>query len=316
VGWPGSGYLLYLPIPSPKMVKRFESEYNIHATQFLSLKKLYSMLISVATATFYFLPFDEALETIAQAGFENIELDLFWERKNWAMAQHLKGISAREAVHYIAHAGLHVSSIHDGGGVLDDNQSIQGYINPVLVDYLDNLGYSPDCLVFHPPHIEGAQDQKWWDHISAPVAKGLDAYKRYGATITIENEPEFEGYTVALTTPQALNEFALKHALGVTLDTTHYAYSGVDIVDAAQILRETVRTIHLSDFRPDALHAFIGEGNLNLLGFFRTLDLSLLKSITLECSPATIGQSERNMSKAERIDRLKLARNRAENLLL
>ena len=50
------------------------------------------MLISVATATFYFLPFDEALETVAQAGFENIELDLFWERKNWAMAQHLKGI--------------------------------------------------------------------------------------------------------------------------------------------------------------------------------------------------------------------------------
>ena len=102
----------------------------------------------------------------------------------------------------------------------------------------------------------------------------------------------------------------------MTLDTTHYAYSGVDIIDAAQILRETVRTIHLSDFRPDELHAFIGEGNLNLLGFFRTLDLSLLKSITLECSPATIGQSERNMSKAERIDRLKLARNRAENLLL
>lgn len=273
------------------------------------------MLISVATATFYFLPFDEALETIAQAGFENIELDLYWERKSWAMAQHLKGISAREAIHCIAQAGLHVSSIHDGGGVLEDNESIRGYINPVLDDYLDNLGYSPDCLAFHTPHIEGEQDQKWWNHISPQIARGLDAYKRYGATITIENEPEFEGYTVALTTPQALNEYALRHALGVTLDTTHYAYSGVDIVDAAQILCETVRTVHLGDFRPDAPHAFIGEGNLNLLGFFRTLDLSLLKSITLECSLSTREQSERNMSKEERIDQLKLARKRVEKLL-
>ena len=47
------------------------------------------MRISFATANFYFLPFDETLEIIAEAGFQNIELDLFWEWKQWTMAQHL-----------------------------------------------------------------------------------------------------------------------------------------------------------------------------------------------------------------------------------
>jgi sugar phosphate isomerase/epimerase len=273
------------------------------------------MLISVATATFYFIPFAEAIETIALAGFENIELDLYWERKNWAMAQHLKNVSPREAVHCVAQAGLKVSSIHDGGGVLEDNRSIQGYINPVLDHYLDQLGYAPDCLVFHTPHIEGKQDQQWWERTSVQVASGLDAYKRYGSTITIENMPEFEGYTVAITTSEALNEYALFHALGVTLDTTHCALGKIDIVHAAQILRETVRTIHLSDFRSDTPHAFIGEGDLNLSEFFRTLDLSRLNAITLECSLATQGLSERTMSQAERVYQLKLARKRVEKLL-
>jgi hypothetical protein len=36
----------------------------------------------------YSQPFEQALDIIAQAGFQNIELDLFWERKEWAVAQH------------------------------------------------------------------------------------------------------------------------------------------------------------------------------------------------------------------------------------
>ena len=273
------------------------------------------MLISVATATFYFLPFAEAIETIALAGFENIELDLYWERKNWAMAQHLKNVSPREAVQCVAQAGLKVSSIHDGGGVLEDNLSIRGYINPSVDDYLDQLEYAPDCLVFHTPHIEGRQDEKWWERTSIQIAEGLDTYKRYGFTITMENMPEFEGYTASITTSETLREYALLHGLGVTLDTTHSAISNIDIVEAGEILRETIRTIHLSDFRSDTPHAFIGEGDLNLSGFFNTLDLSRLKAITLECSMATQGQSERNMSQAERIDRLKQARKSVENYL-
>ena len=54
------------------------------------------MLISVATATFYFLPFEQALDIIAAAGFDYIELDLYWEKGRWAMAQHLKDLRVRK----------------------------------------------------------------------------------------------------------------------------------------------------------------------------------------------------------------------------
>jgi sugar phosphate isomerase/epimerase len=273
------------------------------------------MLLSVATATFYFLPFAESIQTIALAGYENIELDLYWERKQWAMAQHLKHVSPREAVDCIAQAGLKVSSIHDGGGVLDNNLSIAGFINPALDGYLDCLGYAPDCLVFHTPHIEGEQDPQWWGRTSAEIVRGLAAYQRYGSSITIENMPEFEGYTVAITSPEALNDYALAHGLGVTLDTTHCAQSKIELVAAAQTLRETIRTVHLSDFRPGAPHAFIGDGELDLGTFFKTLDLTRLKAITLECGLAAQGQSERDLSQAERVDQLILARKRLEGLL-
>lgn len=273
------------------------------------------MLISVATATFYFLPFSEAVEIIAQSGLKNVELDLYWERKNPAMAQHLKDIPVREVARSIAQAGLHVSSIHDGGGVLEDPHGPRGHINPALDAYLDQLGYAPDCLVFHTPHVEGTPAPDWWERISVKIAQELDAYRRYGTTITIENMPEFEGYSVAMTTPEALNAYVRANGLGVTLDTTHCALGGVEISAAARILRETVRTIHLSDFRPGAPHAFIGDGELDLSGFFRVINLPSLKAVTLECGLAARGQVEREMSQAERVERLKLAYARVEKLL-
>ncbi|MBN1372666.1 MAG: hypothetical protein JW987_12065 [Anaerolineaceae bacterium] len=48
------------------------------------------MHISFATANLYQEPFEDVLEMIAAAGYDAIELDLFWERKEWAMAQHLR----------------------------------------------------------------------------------------------------------------------------------------------------------------------------------------------------------------------------------
>ena len=59
------------------------------------------MQISVSTATLYWIPFDRTLDLITKAGFQNIELDLFWERKEWCMAQHLRDIPAKQAVRQI-----------------------------------------------------------------------------------------------------------------------------------------------------------------------------------------------------------------------
>jgi len=94
------------------------------------------MQLSVATANLYMQPFERALNIFAEAGFQNIELDLFWERKEWAVAQHLQDVPVRRVVQQVERAGLRISSIHDGGGVLEARDSTEGFINPALDRHL------------------------------------------------------------------------------------------------------------------------------------------------------------------------------------
>ena len=268
------------------------------------------MHISVATANLYFLPFDQTLEIIADAGFEHIELDLYWERGKWAMAQHLKDLEVREVVRMVNQSGLRVSSIHDGGGVIEDAHSTQGFVNPQLAAYLDQLGYAPGCIVFHTPHIEGGYDKRWWQTISDEIVKAAEIYRSSQTSVTIENMPLFDGYYVPLTTPQELMAFVSDSELGVTLDTTHYAQIGVDVVWAARILKEKIRTIHLSDYLNGKAHVFIGDGNLDFVNVFRVLEFSALHSITLECSVGLSGEAVAEMEQVRIIDRLKTAKSR------
>ena len=274
------------------------------------------MHFSVATANFYFIPFAETLEIIAEAGFKNIELDLFWEWNQWAMAQHLRDIPIPQAIRSIHQSGLRVTSIHDGGGVLPDYKSIAGYINPRLDKYLDQLGYAPKYLLFHPPQVEGYQDANWWEQISSGIIRALDPYRGICNILTIENEPLFDGFTVPLLTPEALNAFAIQNGFGVTIDTTHYAYMGTDILMAARILRQSIRSVHLSDYKTGQVHAFIGEGELDLVGFLRLLDPKILTGVTLECSVSTMDRSDKEMNHDELVNRMKSLRTKVEGLTI
>ena len=271
------------------------------------------MQISIATANLYFLPFQQTLEIIAEADFEHIELDLYWERGQWAVAQHLKGVGVREVVDMISHSGLKVSSIHDGGGVVNNAHSIQGFVNPQLEEYVDQLGYAPGCIVFHTPHIEGPYDQLWWKTVSDDIVKAAKSYRSSETSVTIENMPSFDGYYVPLATPQELLAFVSKNELGVTLDTTHYAQIGVDVVQAACILQKEIKTIHLSDFVDGKTHVFIGDGELDFTSLLRVFELSTLHSITLECSVGFLGENTHDMMQTEMVDRLKTAMSRLQS---
>jgi sugar phosphate isomerase/epimerase len=271
------------------------------------------MQISIATANLYYLPFQQTLEIIAEADFENIELDLYWERGQWAVAQHLKGVGVREAVDMISHFGLKVSSIHDAGGVVNDAHSIQGFVNPQLEEYLDQLGYAPGCIVFHTPHIEGPPNELWWKTVSDDIVNAAESHRSSETSVTIENMPFFDGYYVPLATPQELLAFVSKNELGVTLDTTHYAQIGVDVVQAARILQKEIKTIHLSDFVDGKTHVFIGDGELDFSSLFRVFELSTLHSITLECSAGFLGENTHAMTQTEMVDRLKTAMSRLQS---
>jgi sugar phosphate isomerase/epimerase len=273
------------------------------------------MHLSVATASFYFIPFEETLAIIAEAGFENIELDLFWEWKQWSMAQHLKGMPVRQVIQLINQFGLEVTSIHDGGGLLRNYPSVTGYINPILDEVLYQLGYAPDTLVFHPPQAEGELDGDWWERISGEIVCAMDPYRAAGRHLTLENMPLFAGFSVPLITPEALGAFTVDHGFGVTVDTTHYAQIGVDLLGAARILRDNIRSVHLSDFLPDRTHVFVGEGELDLNGFLSIVNLAGVDAVTLECSVTSLVKSDREMDHSEMVARLKLAKAKVEHII-
>lgn len=274
------------------------------------------MQLSVATANLYRQPFEQVLEIIAAAGFQNIELDLFWERKEWAVAQHLRDMPVQRVVRMVERSGLKISSIHDAGGVLEDERSTLGFINPTLDHYLGEMGYAPDCLVFHTPHIEGQPPAGWWQRISDEIVCSLEKYRQTCSFVCIENMPFFDGYFIPLTAPAELKAFVEANGLSVTLDTTHYAQIGTDIVDAARILGRSIRTIHLSDFSAGRTHVFPGEGELNLSGLFSVLDRDGLKAVTLESSLSLVDDPGREMRYNELVSRMAEARTRLERFLV
>jgi sugar phosphate isomerase/epimerase len=94
----------------------------------------------------------------------------------------------------------------------------------------------------------------------------------------------FDGYQVPLINPKDMLAFSKENSIFVNIDTTHYADSGIDIVQAADILKDCVKSVHLSDFKYGKTHLYIGEGDLNFKDFFNNLYLDKLYSITLECS--------------------------------
>ncbi|MGB8253406.1 MAG: TIM barrel protein, partial [Anaerolineaceae bacterium] len=210
-------------------------------------------------------------------------LDLFWERKEWCMAQHLRDIPAKQAVRQIEASGLTITSIHDTGGVLESVDSTMEFVDPALDDYLDAMGHTPDCLVFHTPHVEGTAEDGWFDRISGELVKCLEKYRKV-SPISIENMQTFDGYTVPLNTPGPLKSFIDEYGLGVTLDTSHYTQMGIDISQAASVLGSSIKTIHLSDCIMEKRHIFIGDGNLDLPGFLKSIDQAQLNAVNLECT--------------------------------
>lgn len=94
----------------------------------------------------------------------------------------------------------------------------------------------------------------------------------------------FNGYYVPMLEPQDLLNFADEYGIYINADTTHFAETGTEITEAAKIIKDRARTVHLSDYLDGKSHVFAGEGNLDLKSFIHNLDLPAVHSITIECN--------------------------------
>ncbi len=239
------------------------------------------MNISIATATFYNIPFTEALDLIRMAGFDSIELDTYWTGgDNWEVTQHLKNIRPREVLKIIRESGLRINSLHDMGGVIfKDTDTV---ISRDTFEYLEFGGEDIPCIVFHAPHKK-TEDKNWWSGYSSKAANDLKALKDK-FLVCIENIQNFPGYQTSLIDPHEMLDFVKENGLFINMDTTHYAQCGIDIVTAAKDCREYVKGVHFSDYKDGKRHLFPGEGVLDLKGFINALKLDSLHTLTLECN--------------------------------
>lgn len=236
------------------------------------------MLLSIATANLYHIPFEKALSVIRRAGYEYIELDGYWKGGEWEIAQHIKGIPPRDVIAMVLDSGLKLASYHDLGGIIGEGQAT--LVAPQTYEYLEL--YSFPCVVLHTPHCK-TDDLNWWEFFRPSVADEVRALGRH-SMVCIENMTHFEDYTVPLLLLSELLEFAEETGSYINFDTTHYAQEGGDIAGAAAVLKRRIRTLHLSDYGEQGAHLFPGDGRLDFQSFFRELDRDSLHAVTIECN--------------------------------
>jgi len=92
-----------------------------------------------------------------------------------------------------------------------------------------------------------------------------------GITICFESNPIFfplQYYPKETYVPTAYGDFCVKNNLSMTMDTSHIASVGGDIVEFYKTYYKHIRMMHLSDFKDGIEHLPFGQGSLPLTKLF------------------------------------------------
>jgi sugar phosphate isomerase/epimerase len=195
--------------------------------------------LSVASASFYSRPFNEALRIIKRAGFENIELDMYWKGgDNWYVAQHLKRMKPKEIVKRVEDVGLLIESIHDASGVIESTW--KSAIAEQLDEYLEILPESCKAIVLHAPHKKSNCGDNWWGKYRIEYMNELIKLQNYQKTVCIENMPFIDGYYVSLIDPKAMYEFCKITKCFINMDIVHTAQANIDPIKAVKVYNDKI----------------------------------------------------------------------------
>ncbi|MHB0878000.1 MAG: sugar phosphate isomerase/epimerase family protein, partial [Anaerolineae bacterium] len=156
-------------------------------------------------------------------------------------------------------------------------------------------------VVLHPPRPNDLE------MVHGGFDRGLQAMRRAAGdavTLTVENvavfHPEDIGHDCVW--PERVAAFAADRGLGITLDTTHLASTGQDLVAAYECVHAHVQHVHLSDFRTPrrfldrpSLHTYVKHHQLPGAGDLDIAELLLHMrrhgydgALTLELSPLAL----------------------------
>jgi sugar phosphate isomerase/epimerase len=231
--------------------------------------------LQCSTGPFWAFDLEEAMDSVAEAGFTEIELMITRDPKT----------QDPEIIKPLADdRGLQIASVH--GPFLVITRSVWGMdaLGKVRKGVEMCRALEADTYIVHPPYL-------WEREFAGWIREESGAYSsENGVTIAVETMYPKWVAGRRLRAYRWLEPAALANAAPhVVMDTSHLAVSRADILDAFEVLKPKLRHIHLSDNAGDGRdgHLEVGRGVLpldRLLGELRRTRYSGALSLELSVS--------------------------------
>jgi sugar phosphate isomerase/epimerase len=260
-------------------------------------------VLALSTGSLYTYGLDRVFGLAKGAGFDGIEVlvDGRWDTRQ---ADYLKRLMDRH--------GLPIVSLHSPFHL----RRIPGWEQDPLwrlkrtVELAEDLGAR--VVVAHPPRgwlrislrVMGASTQRgfwvglplsWF--VGRPYARWLcdelESFQRETeVTVAVENMPCRRIGPLSFDLYQMARLETLERFRHLTLDTTHLATHGIDIIQAYERLAGRVAHVHLSNYNGRE-HRLLQDGHLPLADFLHRLSQDGYRGIvTLEVQPDALGDRD------------------------
>jgi sugar phosphate isomerase/epimerase len=230
--------------------------------------------VAFSTGSLYPFGLDRVYGMAAEAGYDGVEI-MMDDRWDTHQENYLRELAGRH--------GLPILALHPplgrGAWRLDPEETL------VRVARLAGR-VGARTVVAHPPPPERSLE-RW-------AKETLAEAREHGVAVAVENMPR-NPVRRFFFTRERQSCFLPEHLLGlgdVTLDTSHVAASGVDLMHAYSVLSDQVRHVHLSDSRLSGgdEHRLPGKGRLPLKQFLGALGEGGYSGVvSLELKPWPLG---------------------------
>ena len=262
-------------------------------------------MLALSTGSLYNYGLDRVFDLAKEAGFDGIEVlvDGRWDTRQ---ADYLKHLMDRH--------GLPIVSLHSPFDLI----RVPGWEQDPIwrlkrtVELAEALG--AQVVVAHPPlgwlrislRVTGASNKRdfwvglplsWF--VGRPYARWLcdemEAFQgRTEVTVAVENMPRRRIGPLGFDLYQMTRLESLERFRYLTLDTTHLATHGIDIIQTYERLADQVAHVHLSNYNGRE-HRLPLDGHLPLADFLRRLAQDDYRGIvTLELQPDVLGAGDDN----------------------
>ena len=248
-------------------------------------------LVTLSTGSLYTYGLARTFELMQGSAFDGVEIivDNRWDTRQ---ADYINAL--------VAQWGIPVCSVHAPFQTISEMGADYPSTLKATIRLAEAVGAR--TVVIHPIS-RGTPDLAGWLHQNL-----ADVQAQTPVLLTVENLPRKLIKRLGIL-QRDFHEFwhpdAMRPFTALTMDTTHFGVSQVDVLAAWQQLSATVRHIHLSDEYNGREHLFPGEGTLPLGDFLGELSRSAFAGIiVVELHPFALhaGRSDEKVR-----DRINLA---------